>query len=78
MEDLCRNANVRIIEIRPKDKTGGFLIETRTNGAMENYLKLFYDIENSPCLLKMKKFQLSFKQDNSLLEGVLIVSSFAD
>ncbi len=76
LENLCKSAGARIVEIRPKDKAEGSigLIEARTIGTTENYLKLFYDMENSPYLLRVKKVQISFRKDDGLLDGVLVVS----
>ncbi len=76
LENLCKSAGARIVEIRPKDKDEGStgLIEARTVGTIENYLKLFYDMENSPYLLKMKKAQISLRKEDGLLDGILVVS----
>jgi hypothetical protein len=78
LETMAKNANLRIVDIRPersKDKGSykEFVVELRTEGQMEGYLKFIYDIENSLLLLKIKKFQLMAKNSAQILEGTFII-----
>lgn len=79
LERLSKNANIRIIEIRPETakKSGLYkeiFVDLRAEGAMSGYLKFIYDIERSPLLLKIKKFQLSAKPNTPFLEANLSLS----
>lgn len=75
LENLAKAANIRIIDVRPQSQQGGaldkeILIDFRTQGNMEGYMKFIYDIENSPLLLRIKRFHLSSKPGTqALLEG---------
>jgi len=79
LEALAKNANIRIIDIRPQAPSGmglykEIIIDLRTEGAIEGYLKFLYDIENSLTLLGIKRFQLNAKPNSALLEGNFSVS----
>lgn len=79
LERLSKNANIRIIELRPETakKSGLYkeiFVDLRADGAMSGYLKFIYDIERSPLLLKIKKFQLSAKSNTPILESNLSLS----
>lgn len=83
LEDLAKNANIRIIDIRPQGAAGGSLpykaltIDLRTEGEMEGYLKFIYNLENSLLLLKIKRFQLSSKSNAQSLEGSFTISQIS-
>ena len=82
LETLAKNANIRILDIRPQaSKTSDIykenLIEARTEGGMEGYLKFIYDIENSLSLLRIKRFQLNAKPGASGLEGSFSISQLS-
>ena len=80
LENMAGESDIRIIDIRPESqvKTQGpykeALIELRAEGQEENFLKFIYKIENSMSLLKIKKFQLSSRQNTQALEGRFSIS----
>lgn len=74
LENLAKDANIHIIDIRPESSKSvalykEILINLKTEGTIEGYLKFIYDIENSFLLLRIKKFQLSSKPNIQELEG---------
>lgn len=75
LEDAAKSANIRIIDIRPEGAakisalSKGELSELRTEGAIEDYFKFIYSIENSSSLLSIKKIQLKVKPGTKILEG---------
>lgn len=74
LENLAKNTELKIIEIRPQTSQGLELhqeitIDLRTEGTMENYFNFIYHLESSPLLLRIKKFQLNLKPASQLLEG---------
>lgn len=74
LEDLAKAADIRIIDVRPQSRQGKdpdkeILIDFRTQGNMQGYMRFIYDIENSPLLLRIKRFQLSSKPGSQALEG---------
>jgi len=73
LENLAKNANVRIVDLRPQQAGK---IDLRTEGSMENYLKFIYDLENSLLLLKIKKIQISSRPNTTTLEGNFSLSQF--
>jgi len=80
LEGLAKEANIRIIDIRPQGASKASalyketLIDLKTEGAAEGYLKFIYDIENSLLLLRIKRYQLSAKPNAPLLEGSFSIS----
>jgi hypothetical protein len=83
LENLAKNANIRIIDLRPQGGTKGAniyrenLIELRTEGTIEGYLRFIYNVENSLSLLRIKKFLLTAKPATENLEGTFSISSIA-
>ncbi|OGX40266.1 MAG: hypothetical protein A2984_01380 [Omnitrophica WOR_2 bacterium RIFCSPLOWO2_01_FULL_41_12] len=82
LENLAKGANVRIIDIRPQASRGAnvykeILVDLRTEGTMENYLKFIYEIENSFLLLKINRFQLTALPGSALLEGTFSLSQLS-
>lgn len=76
LENLAKNAGIKIIDLRPQAGSGSgdgpyrqAVIDVRTEGTMDNYLKFFYSIENSLSLMKVQSFQLTQRSDSGLLEG---------
>ena len=53
------------------------LIDLRTEGTQEGYLKFFYNIENSLALLRIKKFRLTAKTNTQTLEGSFSISQLS-
>jgi len=82
LEDMAKDANIRIVDIRPQtsknlDLYKEIVVDLRTEGDIESYLKFLYSIENSLTLLKIKKFQLNSKPNSQLLEGNFSVSQIS-
>lgn len=82
LENIAKNSNIRIIDIRPQapkssDLYKEVIIELRTEGAMESYLNFIYTMENSLLLLRIKKIQLSAKPNTSNLEGLFSISQIS-
>jgi len=79
LEAIAKDANIRIVDIRPQNTSSRgvyseSIIDVRTEGDIEGYLKFFYNVENSLYLLKINKFQLSAKPAGTLLEGSFSIS----
>lgn len=82
IESLAHSSGINILDIRPQTPRSGLtfkeaLIELRTEGAMESYLKFIYDIENSLLLLRIKEFQLNSKPNSQLLEATFFISKLS-
>jgi len=84
LEALAKGANMRIIDLRPQGASRGALsgykealIDLKTEGSMENYLKFIYDLESSLSLLRIKKFQLNSKSNSQNLEGTFSISQLS-
>lgn len=73
IENLAKNADIRIIDIRPQTNS----IDLKAEGTMEGYLKFIYNIESSLLLLRIKKFQLSTKPNSPTLEGAFSISKLS-
>jgi len=74
IEKIAKDSDVLLIDLRPQTaKTPvsqkEFLIDLRTEGTMEGYLKFIYNIENSLSLLKINTFQINVKPNSQALEG---------
>lgn len=83
LEALAKNANIRIIDIRPQqtkpsDLYPEILIDVRLEGTMEGYLNFIYNLENSPSLFKIRRFQLTAKANSPTLEGAFSVSQLGE
>jgi hypothetical protein len=80
LEDLAKAANIKIVDIRPqatlqsKKETKEMVIELKAEGAMEDYIKFIYELENSLLLLRIKQCQLTSKPNAELLEGNFVIS----
>lgn len=79
LEGIAKASDIRIIDIRPQTQKGSGLhqenlIDFRTEGTMESYIRFIYTIENSPSLLRIKKFQLNAKPNTSTLDGSFSIS----
>ncbi len=83
LQNLAKASGIRIIDIRSQEpkKTALYkemIIDLRLEGAMEDYLKFVYNLENSLLLLRVKRIQINVKPNSPLLEGSLSVSRFSD
>jgi len=79
IENLAKNANLRLIDIRPESLKGPSshsknYVSLRAEGDMESYLKFIYNTENSLALLEIKKFWLNVKPRSSILEGNFLIA----
>jgi len=82
IESLAKASNIRIVDIRPQNPKNlelykEILIDLRTEGDIESYLKFVYNIENSLSLLRIKKIQLNAKPNTQSLEGSLSISQIS-
>ena len=82
LEALAKEANIRIIDIRPQVPRSSqqykeTVIDLRTEGMMEGYFKFLYSIENSLTLFEIKRFQLNAKPNSQLLEGIFSISQIS-
>lgn len=82
LENLAKEANIYIVDIRPQTSAGAnpqgeVIINLKAEGAVEGYLKFIYSIEHSALLLKIRKFQLSAKPNSQALDGSFSVSFLA-
>jgi hypothetical protein len=79
LENLAKDSNIRILDIRPQltknlNLYKETLIDVRTEGTMDGYLKFIYNLENSLSLLRIRKFQLNAKPNSPALEGSFSIS----
>jgi hypothetical protein len=82
IESLAKASNIRILDVRPQsqkilDLYKENLVELRTEGQIEGYLKFIYNMENSLSLLKIKRFQLNAKPNTAALEGNFSISQLS-
>lgn len=80
LESLAKTANIRIIDIRPepagtKTNKKEVLIELKSMGTMDGYVKFIYDIDNSLLLLRIRKLELSVKGNAQNLEGTMTIAA---
>jgi len=79
LESLANAASIRIIDVRPQTpKTSGaykeITIDLRCEGTIEGYMHFLYSVENSILLLRIKRLQLSPRQNSSMLEAGISIS----
>ncbi len=82
LERLAKEANIRIVDIRPQtsknlDAYKELMIDLRTEGDLEGYIKFIYSLENSLSLLKIKKLDLNVKPNTQPLEGAFAISKLS-
>ncbi len=82
LENLAKTSNIRIIDIRPQAPKSSALykealIDLRTEGTMENYLKFIYNLENSLSLLRVRRFQINAQPNSPALEGSFSISQLS-
>lgn len=71
LENIAKTSGVKIIDLRPQQAGK---IDMRAEGSMGNYIKFIYHLENSPVLLRIKKFKISTKSNSAVLEGIFSIS----
>ncbi len=76
LENLAKDAGIKIIDIRPQASRKGdlIIIELRTEGSVDSYGKFIYDVETSLLLLKVKRLQFAAKPNTAALEGAFTIS----
>jgi len=79
LENLAKEADIYFDDIRPQttreaDSQKEIIIDLKTEGSIEGYLRFIYSIEHSPMLLKIKKFQLGARPNRQVLEGSFSIS----
>ncbi len=76
LDSLAKGADIRIVDMRPQgvSKSNELVVDLKTEGQMENYLKFLYNFEYSLPLLRVKKIQLHAKPNTQYLEGSFTVS----
>jgi hypothetical protein len=83
LESFAREANIRIVDVRPQAvaKAPGVYqelsIDLRSEGAMPDYLKFIYSLENSLSLLRIKRLQLNSRPNTEFLEGAFSISQIS-
>jgi len=83
LESIAKGANIRILDIRPQGEYKNspsyneIIIDLKAEGAMQDFMKFIYDVENSLFLLKIKRFQVSSKPRTQLLEGTFSISQLS-
>lgn len=82
LENLAKEAGIRIVNIRPNASKGSdlfqeTLIDLKTEGTSDGYLKFIYNIENSPSLFKIKTLQLTSRPNAQVLEGAFLISQLS-
>lgn len=77
LEALAKKADIRIIDIRPQASAKEITIDLRAEGAIDGYFKFIYDLEHSPQLFSIKRFQLNAKPNSSSLEGNFSISQLS-
>lgn len=81
LEAIADASAMRIIDIRPqaglrRDSASHTQIsaELKIEGTIESCLKFIYQVENSPLILKIKRFQLNAKPNTQFLEGNFFIA----
>lgn len=76
IEGIAKQANIRIIDIRPSEARKQRLasIDFRAEATLEAYIEFIYNIESSLSLLRIEKFQLNAKPNTPALEGSFSIS----
>lgn len=80
LESLAKDANIRIVEIRPQNtqlesrRKKDIVINLKTEGMMNGYLKFVYLVENSALILNINSFKLNSKPRSTSLEGSFSIS----
>ncbi|MGD0335818.1 MAG: type II secretion system protein GspM [Candidatus Omnitrophota bacterium] len=76
LDSLAKDANIRIIDIRPQATTRSkeVVVDLRAEGALEDFMKFIYDVETSLALLQIKRLQFSSKPETAGLEAAFSIS----
>ncbi len=84
LERLAKEANIRIIDIRPSlnvfSGSSAYketLVDFRAEGNMTGFTKFIYEVENSLSLLQIKKLQLTTRSNLQGLEGSFSISQLS-
>jgi len=80
LEELARNSNVYLVDIKPQgthqiDYYKEYAIQLEAEGRMENLATFLYGINHSALLLRAEKISLSLKEkESSTVKGVVLVT----
>jgi hypothetical protein len=78
LENLAKEANIRIVDVRPAiSKQKSTVVDIKTEGDMEGYLKFIYNLQNSLSLLVINKFRLSARPNSRSIEGNFSISQIS-
>lgn len=82
LEQMANSANIRIVDVRPQSSQSSpasesTLIELKTEGSLDGYVKFVYSIESPLSLLRIKNIQLTAKPGSQLLDGNLSIYGFS-
>jgi hypothetical protein len=83
LEKTAKNANIKIIDIRPEGTPKithsykEFRVNLKSEGSSEEYLRFIYNIENLLPLARVEEFQFNAKPNTPLLEGNFSISQIA-
>lgn len=79
LENLAKDSGIRLIDIRPQGNKSGtlfseILIDIRSEGELQGYLKFMYSLEHSLFLFELRKIQLKSKPNSSVIEAGFTIS----
>lgn len=77
LENLAKEANLRIVDVRPKPDKKTANVDIKTEADIQGYLQFIYGLQHSLSLLEIKKFRLSAKANSQLLEGNFSISQIS-
>jgi hypothetical protein len=71
LETYAREGGLRIIDLRPQASPNSkvMVVDLKTEGPLEGYIKFIFRIENSLLLLNVEKLRLTAQSDSANLEG---------
>ncbi|TRZ94596.1 hypothetical protein D4R78_06235 [bacterium] len=83
LEKTAKEANIKIIDIRPEGTPKiihsykEFRVNLKSEGSTEEYLRFIYSIENVLPLARVEEFQFNAKSNTPLLEGNFSISQIS-
>ncbi len=73
LDNLAKEANIRLIDLRPQQSKKEITVEVRSEGRLEDYLRFIYSVENSLYILNIKRLQLNSRPNSADLEASFTV-----
>jgi Tfp pilus assembly protein PilO len=84
LETLARNANLKIVSMRPRqpkdmDYYKTFTVEADTESDMGSLMKFIYDVKNSQQLIKIDKLNINTKssQEGVIIKAAMVISKIS-